>query len=801
MKGTSIGYACIVLVLLAWATLPSPVELYSQRIFGQPVITVTIPDYAHRMVLWAEWIRLPHRRRRHYPRRHRLPRKRRRRLQLRLRRILKRQRRTVLERRREDARSECLRTGKEILVVVGVTIAVIAVLYLAASGWLNTVWHFIFQNCVWGAPCCLMGVISRVSGSGQKAVTCTASWHFHPEFDHCLICGEKLKSRRYMNWRKPIQMLSENVYVTSRGRYCPHHPEVTYLSAEAAHLSLPKSTYGLDVLVHIGYQRDYQRMTSDRIRESLPAHIRVSERHLNNLYRKYEALLACAERLDIDKLKAAAAKFGGLVISVDGLEPEGGQSQLWVAREVLTGTILAAGWLPRVDEDTLREFLAPVKALDLPFLATVSDKQRALINALEATWLDLPHQYCQAHYLSNAVTPIYEADEHLKTQLRKQVRAEAGVTMRKVQAETKRRRETADDSSSLIVTGLAARPPEGLDEVKTIAQAVREAHRRGETISLQELDTHATSTSPANPPRTVAEVREALRDSDVLVYERRSEERPSSSLIETSTPNRLQAITELVEAYAARLRRVLSRSGRKPFRLAGLRLYADLLALLSSLEISLTHLPGEPRLTCFADAIRDGLRTFEADYTWIAEGYSWVLDISAILDVPLPEPGEKPPDTPFSSTVHARLDAYLEQLRQRTDLDAPLLAFRGHLQRLTERYAPGLFHCYDIPGLPRTDNDLESLFGRVRRQTLLTSGPHHARQRLHEEGAWLLFEVVSNERQQIERLRRVSLEDWRRERQRMQIHQVSFTDDRRFRRQSSKYLAELETQAADIALD
>ncbi len=40
-------------------------------------------------------------------------------------------------------------------------------------------------------------------------------------------------------------------------------------------------------------------------------------------------------------------------------------------REVLTGTLLAAGWLPRHDETRLVEFLKPVKALDLPFLATV----------------------------------------------------------------------------------------------------------------------------------------------------------------------------------------------------------------------------------------------------------------------------------------------------------------------------------------------------------------------------------------------------------------------------------------------
>ena len=258
-------------------------------------------------------------------------------------------------------------------------------------------------------------------------------------------------------------------------------------------------------------------------------------------------------------------------------------------------------------------------------------------------------------------------------------------------------------------------------------------------------------------------------------------------------------VDELVAAYAARLRRVLSRSGRKPFRLAGLRLYADLLALLGSLETSLTYLPDEPRLTCFADAIRDALLAFETDYTWIAEGYTWVLDISALLDVPLPEPQTEPPDTPLSSTVRAQLDAYLEQLCQRTDLCAPLLAFRKHLLALTKRYAPGLFHCYDIPGLPRTDNDLESLFGRVRRQSLLTSGPHHARQRLHEEGAWLLFDVVSNEQKQVQRLQCVSLEDWRDERQRLREHKATFTDDRRFRRQPSKYLAELEARAAEIA--
>jgi hypothetical protein len=58
---------------------------------------------------------------------------------------------------------------------------------------------------------------------------------------------------------------------------------------------------------------------------------------------------------------------------------------------------------------------------------------------------------------------------------------------------------------------------------------------------------------------------------------------------------------------------------------------------------------------------------------------------------------------------------------------------------------------------------------------------------------------VSDEHEQVERLQRVSLEEWRKERQRIREHQASFTDDRRFRRQSPKYLAELEAQAAKIA--
>jgi hypothetical protein len=37
-----------------------------------------------------------------------------------------------------------------------------------------------------------------------------------------------------------------------------------------------------------------------------------------------------------------------------------------------------------------------------------------------------------------------------------------------------------------------------------------------------------------------------------------------------------------------------------------------------------------------------------------------------------------------------------------------------HFCKVTASYCPGLFHCYGVPDLPRTNNDLEHFFGAAR---------------------------------------------------------------------------------------
>jgi hypothetical protein len=198
-------------------------------------------------------------------------------------------------------------------------------------------------------------------------------------------------------------------------------------------VTVPECTYGLDVIAQIGWWRDREHLNRQQIHQRLEGDgVQISEREVDHLYARYQVLLGCAERLDAQRLQETAAQRGGLIISLDGLEPEGATEQLWVVREVQTESVLVVGWLARVNHETLSALLDPVVALGLPVLATVSDKQGCVKKALNEVWPDVPHQWCHSHYLGNATRPIYDHDSALKTELRKAVRQEIRASMGEV---------------------------------------------------------------------------------------------------------------------------------------------------------------------------------------------------------------------------------------------------------------------------------------------------------------------------------------------------------------------------------
>jgi len=53
-------------------------------------------------------------------------------------------------------------------------------------------------------------------------------------------------------------------------------------------------------------------------------------------------------------------------------------------------------------------------------------------------------------------------------------------------------------------------------------------------------------------------------------------------------------------------------------------------------------------------------------------------------------------------------------MQEQKSLVGELSSVIDHFVKITESFAPGLFHCYDVADLPRTNNDLERCFGSVR---------------------------------------------------------------------------------------
>ncbi len=258
---------------------------------------------------------------------------------------------------------------------------------------------------------------------------------YKPELSACPHCGGPLVLYNYLSWDKVVQTLDAALSIASRPGHCTTAgcPGQTrpVLSAAGQHIALPGTTYGNDVIAHIGWQRQVRRDIYRDIHADLATQIQISESQVRYLYQQvYLPLLACHERQQAGRLAQAVADYGGLLIALDGLAPAGGEPQLWFIRELTTGLTLRSGWLSRFDQPTFEAFLAPVTALPGPILAVLSDKQNGLLPAVASVLPTARHHFCHTHYLRNLAEPWAAQDSAFNVALRKAVRQEVGVLLR-----------------------------------------------------------------------------------------------------------------------------------------------------------------------------------------------------------------------------------------------------------------------------------------------------------------------------------------------------------------------------------
>jgi len=205
---------------------------------------------------------------------------------------------------------------------------------------------------------------------------------------------------------------------------CPGHQR-TYRSVEADALALPRMTYGLDIVLLVGRLHLKEHRTVDEIHQELlkrlePLGVKIARREILYLFEAYCTLLRAASLVkDDQEWLAQVEKKGGIIVSVDGIQPEKGNETVYLVRDALTGRVLAAENVLSSETAVIKELLRPVVALGVKVLGTITDAQESELLAVEQLWPKVPHQVCQFHALRDAAKPAFEADRKVKTAMRK----------------------------------------------------------------------------------------------------------------------------------------------------------------------------------------------------------------------------------------------------------------------------------------------------------------------------------------------------------------------------------------------
>src|SRR5260221_8040476 len=259
---------------------------------------------------------------------------------------------------------------------------------------------------------------------------------YRPIEHECSVCQRTLRQAMTLT-RRTVITLEGVIKLIHAGYRCPdtqcEGQRRTYRSLQADALALPGMTYGLDIVLLVGRLRLSEHRTVDEIHRELlkrlePLGVRIARRETLYRFEAYWALLrATSLGKDGQEWLAQVEKNGGIIVAVDGIQPEKGNETVYLVRDAITGRVLAAENVMASETAVMKALLAPIAELDVKVLGTITDAQESELLAVEQLWPQIPHQVCQFHALRDASKPAFEADRKVKTAMRKQLQRKGKV--------------------------------------------------------------------------------------------------------------------------------------------------------------------------------------------------------------------------------------------------------------------------------------------------------------------------------------------------------------------------------------
>jgi hypothetical protein len=246
---------------------------------------------------------------------------------------------------------------------------------------------------------------------------------------NCPVCGRMMyicdhRYRRFHTLDGPVQLICKLNHCPDPG--CPGHAKTKSPELEIT-LALPQMAIGWDVLCWIGHRRCSRHMAISLIQSELldDYGIKLSEDAIEQYIRRYQVMLA-ARQQDAESLRRQYESVAEIILCIDGLQPEKGHETLYVVRELTRKRVWFAEPLISATEDEVQRLITKAKewaqSLGMPVGLWMSDKQDAFVKGIAAEFPDVPHRYCDNHFLRDVAKPVLEADSHAKVQMRKKVR-------------------------------------------------------------------------------------------------------------------------------------------------------------------------------------------------------------------------------------------------------------------------------------------------------------------------------------------------------------------------------------------
>ena len=245
----------------------------------------------------------------------------------------------------------------------------------------------------------------------------------------CRHCGGKMHVCDHRRHR--IETLQGQRKIVCRlvkciDRTCLGHHRTVSPEAELA-ICLPRSIFGWDVFCWIGHRRFSRHWSVPQIRGELQDsyQIRVSDDAIEDVIARYQAIVAAREQ-DPERLAEIYHDVDDVVLSIDGLQPEKGHETLYVVRELTKKRVWFGEPLVSSSAPEVRRLIARAREwaerLGKRVRLWISDKQDAFLTGIAAEFPNVPHRFCQNHFLRDVAQPMLEADSHAKVRMRSKVR-------------------------------------------------------------------------------------------------------------------------------------------------------------------------------------------------------------------------------------------------------------------------------------------------------------------------------------------------------------------------------------------